>query len=204
MSLMKLAILPTAFLIASTLAFASTSAHPPIDRETLEYLVGKAARHSGLPALTLNELPPIQFVSEADLNKTVCPDDPANCRQLAAVFDDLGYRILVRDDFDISENFNPYDYSFLIHEIVHALQYRSRGAEIFNGCDAVKATEIQAYDAQDSFLKEAGDFHRLGQFIRFSFYCEEETAQKDYLKSKERWDARNASGKFKLDTLPGQ
>lgn len=204
MSLMKLAILPTAFLIASPLAFASTSAHPPIDRETLEYLVGKAARHSGLPALTLNELPPIQFVSEADLNKTVCPDDPANCRQLAAVFDDLGYRILVRDDFDISENFNPYDYSFLIHEIVHALQYRSRGAEIFNGCDAVKATEIQAYDAQDSFLKEAGDFHRLGQFIRFSFYCEEETAQKDYLKSKERWDARNASGKFKLDTLPGQ
>ncbi|MBL7689205.1 MAG: hypothetical protein JNJ49_14310 [Bdellovibrionaceae bacterium] len=204
MSLMKLAILPTAFLIASPLASASTSAHPPIDRETLEYLVGKAARHSGLPALTLNELPPIQFVSEADLNKTVCPDDPENCRQLAAVFDDLGYRILVRDDFDISENFNPYDYSFLIHEIVHALQYRSRGAEIFNGCDAVKATEIQAYDAQDSFLKEAGDFHRLGQFIRFSFYCEEETAQKDYLKSKERWDARNASGKFKLETLPGQ
>ncbi|MBK7891088.1 MAG: hypothetical protein IPJ84_09665 [Bdellovibrionales bacterium] len=199
MSLMKLFVFAIALLTANPIALAAPSAHPPIDRETLEYLVGKAARHSGLPALALNELPPIQFLSEADLNKTVCPDDPENCRKLAAVFDDLGYRILVRDDFDISENFNPYDYSFLIHEIVHALQYRSHGAEIFNGCAAVKATEIQAYDAQDSFLKEAGDFHRLGQFIRFSFYCDEETAQKDYLKSKERWDARNASGKFVLE-----
>lgn len=199
MSFLKLVALSIALLTANSIAHAAPSTRPPIDHETLEYLVGKAARHSGLPALTLNELPPIQFVSEAELNKTVCPDDPANCRQLAAVFDDLGYRILVRDDFDISENFNPYDYSFLIHEIVHALQYRSHGAEIFNGCAAVKATEIQAYDAQDSFLKEAGDFHRLGQFIRFSFYCDEETAQKDYFKSKERWDARNANGKFVLE-----
>ncbi|MCC7406077.1 MAG: hypothetical protein IT288_16915 [Bdellovibrionales bacterium] len=162
------------------------------DQEVLSYMFEKAVRLSGLPAYPIDEMPPIYQVSKSDLNRIVCPQDPENCRNLAAVFDDIEYRILVLNDLLITSNFRPFDYSFVIHEIIHSLQYRARGAEIFNGCDAVYETERQAYTAQDRYLKEEGEFFRASITLRF-FYCDEEAAQGDYRKSKAVWEARQAT-----------
>lgn len=167
------------------------------DIETLEYLFAKAVRLSGLKSISFSELPPIYTISKEDLNKIVCPEDPENCRNLAAVFDDIGYRIFVLDSFEISENFKPYDYSFVIHEIIHALQYRQFGAEIFKNCKAVFETEKLAYESQDKYLKEEGAFQRVAHFLKF-FYCDEEIAKQDYLKSQKVWKKRMSTGVFRL------
>ena len=166
------------------------------DMETLEYLFGKAVRLSGITAYPIAEMPPIYAISKKDLNKEVCPADPENCRNLAAVFDDIGYRILILDDLDISSHFMPFNYSFVIHELVHSLQYRARGAEIFNGCRSVYDTELEAYTAQDRYLKEEGEFFRASVALK-GFYCDEEMANSDYLKSKVVWDDRNKTGSWK-------
>ncbi len=178
------------FLFIFFLTSMALASYPQIsDSEVLEYLFSKAVRLSGLKAYEIKELPPIYVVSTAQLNSEVCPEDPNNCRNLAAVFDDLGYRILIRDDLEISSNFNPMNYSFLIHEIIHSLQYRNFGAEIFNGCEAVFKTEELAYHSQDQYLKEEGDFFRAGMALKY-FYCDENIAQSDYLKSKSIWELR--------------
>lgn len=183
-------------LIALVFSFFSHASQPSVqlvpleDLELVEYLLDKAERLSGLATQRRDLIPPIYAISKADMSKTVCPEDPGNCRNLAAVFDDLGYRILYLDDFEISQNFKPYDYSFLIHELIHWLQYMNYGAEIFNGCDKIYETEFFAYQAQDKYLAEEGAFERVGNFFRFSFACDEEIAQKEYAESKQVWDQR--------------
>lgn len=162
------------------------------DTDLIDYLTDKAERLSKLSNVPREKLPPIFAVSKATMNAQVCPEDPQNCRNLAAVFDDINYRILYLNDFEISQNFKPYDYSFIIHELVHAIQYLNFGAEIFNGCSAIYETEKLAYQVQDKYLEEEGAFERPGNFFRFSFYCDEEIAQKEYLLSKNVWDQRNS------------
>lgn len=182
-------------LLSCSLSLGAEKPQFPVlkDAELVQYFLAKAIRLSGLDPLTTKQLPPIYLVSVDELNREVCPEDPSNCRNLAAVFDDLEYRILVRNDFDLSDNFKPYDYSFVIHEIIHALQYRQKGPEIFRNCQAVYNTELQAYTAQDNYLKEEGDFHRPGTFLRF-FYCDEQQAGRDYQKSLTVWEERLTNG----------
>ena len=187
------------FITFSQVGFGKVNStlNPITDEETKEYLYGKAVRLSGISAYPIAEMPPIYSITKEDLNKEVCPEDPENCRNLAAVFDDIGYRILVLNDLEISSNFKPFNYSFVIHELVHSLQYRARGAEIFNGCGAVYNTELEAYTAQDQYLKEEGEFFRAGIALRY-FHCDEGSAKADYIKSKALWDERNDTGKWKL------
>jgi hypothetical protein len=171
------------------ISFSSHAFEAVSDQETIEYLYSKALHYSGLNPVDIATLPPIFQVSKRELNKIVCPTDPENCRNLAAVFDDIGYRILILDDLEISSNFKPYDYSFVIHELVHALQYRQYGAEIIKDCTAIFETEKQAYRVQDKYLASEGAFQRLGHFLKY-FYCDEEIAKNDYQKSLEVWELR--------------
>lgn len=190
-------------LLVATLSLVTSVGHgeraptltPITDQETKEYLFDKAVRLSGLPAYPTTEMPAMFLISKKDLDREVCPATPESCRNLAAVFDDLGYRILIRDDLDISSNFQAFNYSFVIHELVHSLQYRNRGPEIFNGCAAIYQTELEAYTAQDGYLKEEGEFFRAGIALKY-FFCDEEEAKAEYLKSKAVWDYRRSTGKW--------
>lgn len=179
--------------LAPSLGFSDASPQWPqvTDPELIQIWLEQASHLTGLPAISLSQAPPIFQVSKQDLNQEVCPEDPQNCRNLAAVFDDLHYRVLILADFDLSQNFQPYDESFIIHELIHALQYHRRGPEIFHGCQAIYETEKQAYTAQDLYLKKQGDFHRVGGFFERSFYCDETLAARDYEKSKKAWDDRH-------------
>lgn len=160
-----------------------------LDEDNLQYIFGKASRLSGITKFTLKDMPPIFVVPEETITELVCNGDHYECKNLAAIFDDIKYRILIKDSFDLSDNFDPFGYSFLIHELIHALQYLDRGPEIFKNCDAVFETESEAYHAQDKFLKEEGNFFRAAMALKY-FYCDEEIAKKEYAKSLKVWQER--------------
>lgn len=181
-------------LLSSQISVANINLHPlDVDEETLTYLFDKARRLSGIENFGIEVVPPLYLVTHEQMNQEVCPETPGQCRNLAAVFDDLNYRILVLEDLKISQNFKPFEYSFLIHEIIHALQYRQSGAEIFKDCQAIYETESLAYHSQDQYLKEEGEFFRPSVALK-SFYCDEAEAKGDYLKSKKIWDQRQQEG----------
>lgn len=161
-----------------------------IDEETITYLFEKAQRYSGIKDYNETILPSIYSVSKKEMGDIVCPERPFDCDRLAAVFDDIGHRILILDTFDISSNFKPFDYSFLIHEIIHVLQFAKDGPEIFKDCQAIHHTEEQAYRAQDAYLKDEGEFFRASIALKF-FYCDEVEAKIDYQESLKHWKKSN-------------
>ena len=136
-----------------------------INTELLAYLLAAAVKCSGLPGLPVERLPPIEIVSAEVISSEVCPDDKEGCGNLAAIFDTEHYVILVRDTLDMEK---ALDNSFLLHELVHVLQWTSRGPDIFKDCVASMRTEAEAYRAQNAYLKREGQFARFGEVLRFT------------------------------------
>jgi hypothetical protein len=149
-----------------------------IDANLLVYLLSAAVKFSGLPAIPVAQLPSIRLVSAEYISSKVCPDDKNGCTGLVAVFDTDDYVILVRDSLDLETTF---DNSFLLHELVHVLQFKSRGAAIFRNCLTAIRTESEAYKAQNAYLQHEGQFARFGEGLRFAT-CE---GQQDALSLRE-------------------
>lgn len=142
------------------------------ERATLVWLWEKAQKFSGLQALDpidgISKIP-VLLMPEDELTKSVCPEDPQNCHGLAAVYDTTQVRILVRED--LNPDGDMVAASFLLHEMVHALQAEKfTEDELFGTCERLFRTEQQAYAAQDAFLKSEGQFFRAGSALRF-FIC---------------------------------
>jgi len=139
--------------------------------ETLAFLLTMAISLSGLPGMPVSELPPITPVSQETMFREVCPVHPHDCYGLQAVYDTDGKRVLYLDTLNTEDSF---DNSFLVHELVHVLQYRAYGDTIYAGCAALKRTETQAYAVQNAYLKRQGVFAQVGEGLRFNFMkCED-------------------------------
>jgi hypothetical protein len=140
--------------------------------ETIEWAYEKAQRFSGISSLDpANNWKKIAYyiLTDEELSKQVCPNDPHNCHGLAAVFETVTNTIYIRED--VHPDLSIVNLSFLIHEMVHALQSETRSEdELFGDCAKLYQTEKQAYDAQDAFLKAEGQFFRAGTALRF-FNC---------------------------------
>lgn len=136
-----------------------------ITPDLLAYLLAAAVKWSGLPGIPVEKLPPIQIVSAEYISSQVCPEDKDGCGNLAAIFDTERYAILVRDTLDMEKTL---DNSFLLHELVHVLQLKSHGPDIFKDCLASMRTETEAYRAQNAYLKREGQFARFGEILRFT------------------------------------
>ena len=136
-----------------------------INPDLLAYLLAAAVKFSGLPGLPVEKLPPIQSVSAEYISSEVCPDDKDGCSNLVAIFDTEHYLILVRNTLDMEK---ALDNSFLLHELVHVLQLKARGPDIFKDCLASMRTEAEAYRAQNAYLKREGQFARFGEILRFT------------------------------------
>lgn len=136
-----------------------------VDYELLAYLLAAAVKLSGLPGIPVEHLPPVHVMSAELLSKQVCPDDPGGCTNLVAVFETNDYEILVRDSLDLE---NAMDNSFLLHELVHVLQYKANGEAIFKDCPTSMRTESEAYKAQNAYLKREGQFARFGEVLSFT------------------------------------
>jgi hypothetical protein len=131
----------------------------------LSKLLAAAVHLSGLPAIPVNALPPIVMLTRGELNQTVCPSAPMRCAGLTAAFDTQRYRIVMDNRLDLNE---PYDASFLVHEMVHVLQFMNSGSVGFTSCEAVIESERQAYSVQNAYLRENDKPGSEGAMLRFS------------------------------------
>lgn len=129
------------------------------------FLLDMAVKLSGLPAIPVAALPPIEPVSRATMQQLVCPEASPGCGAIVALFDTDGQRILYLDSLDLE---NSSDNSFLVHEIVHVLQYRQRGDTMYADCAALLRTEGEAYRVQNAYLRREGQFLRVGDVLRFT------------------------------------
>ncbi|MBL8484197.1 MAG: hypothetical protein JNJ60_18515 [Rhodocyclaceae bacterium] len=138
-----------------------------MDTALITFLLELAIKFSGLPSMAVEQLPSFERVSRAEMHHTVCPESQADhgCAGIMAVFDTERNRILYLDTLDLEK---PADNSFLLHEIVHALQYRQHGTAIYADCAALLATEQQAYAAQNAYLRREGVFMRVGEVLRYT------------------------------------
>jgi len=144
--------------------------------ELLARLLAAAIRISNLPAVDLAELPPMEAVSAEQLSHKVCPDSPERCTMVAALFDTESYRIYLRNSLNLND---PMDNSFVVHELVHVLQFRKFGDAYFASCPKRIASEQQAYYVQNNYLGEEGIDWREGFLLRFMKCPPEEAAGAD-------------------------
>lgn len=150
-----------------------------LSAELLARLLAAAVRYSSLPAIDPFDLPPIEQLSAAALSEKVCPDEPSRCSTMAALFDTERYRIYLRDTLNPND---PMDNSFIVHELVHVLQYRRHGADYFASCQRRILSEQQAYAVQNNYLGEEGIDWREGYLVRFMRCPDEERGHPDELR----------------------
>lgn len=136
-----------------------------MDSALIAFLLDMAVKFTGLPAIPPSELPPFQAVSRGEMQRLVCPEEAPSCGAIVALFDTDRYRILYLESLDPE---NAADNSFLMHEIVHVLQYHQRGEAIYADCSALLSTEGQAYRAQNAYLRREGQLMRVGEVLRFT------------------------------------
>lgn len=154
-----------AFAAASVLAQPSRQAEPEFTRpisfeaEVLP-LLAEAVRLSGLPPLARGAEPQVWSVTTAQLRAMVCADDEGvQCNGMQAAFDTDNNRILV---LEWGRQRGPEWESFVVHELVHALQHARYGDAIYASCEAARATEQQAYEVQDAYLRKRSALLRVG------------------------------------------
>ena len=149
-----------------------------LSKELLTDLLAAAIRISQLPGIPADQLPPVIPVNAQFFIDKVCPDQPQRCRSTAALFDTEAYEIYVRKPIDVQ---SPITLSFVVHEMVHVLQFKQGGHTRFEGCQAVLDNEQQAYKVQNIFLYENGSDWREGFSLRF-MTCPPEPKQSDQQK----------------------
>jgi hypothetical protein len=138
----------------------------------MAYLLAAAVRLSGYPGIAIEELPPILLLPPAELSAQSCPDRSDKCARVAAAFEPGEYVIYLRDTLNLED---PADNSFLVHELVHVLQWKRDGDTVFGSCERALESEREAYRVQNAYLKQQGRLARHGHALTFAS-CEESPA----------------------------
>jgi len=139
---------------------------PALDAELLAYLLTAAIRLSGLPGMPAEALPPVITLPPAALAEKACRGHrTADCENIVAAFEPDDYVIYARDTLDFE---SAADNSWLVHELVHVLQWNREGGAIFGTCERALQTERDAYRVQNAYLKREGLLMRAGQVLKFT------------------------------------
>lgn len=144
--------------------------------ELLSRLLAAAIQFSGLPAIGVDALPPVEVLDRDAFYAQVCPSRPARCTAIMAAFDTQRYRILIRDSLDLER---PAENSFLVHELVHVLQYKKDGSTRFMSCEAVLESERGAFDAQNLYMAANGVMQKAGFGLRYMHCPPKPEAERD-------------------------
>jgi hypothetical protein len=144
-----------------------------VDANLIFQLLAFVVRVTSLPAVSEGDLPQMISMSKEAITQEMCPERPSECDTLVALFEPAKYRVLYRNTLDLNKTF---DRSFLLHELVHVLQFKAKGPSIFFTCKDRLLAERQAYMTQDRYLAEKGLEMRVGGALRF-MRCPEEPAQ---------------------------
>ena len=139
---------------------------PALDQELLGYLLAAAIRLSGLPGTPAEALPPVITLPPGSLSERACRGHrTADCERIVSLFDPDDYVIYIRDTLDFEDDA---DNSWLVHELVHVLQWNRDGSAIFEGCERALGAEREAYRVQNAYLKREGLLMRVGQVLNFT------------------------------------
>ena len=125
--------------------------------ELMAYLMATALKLSGLPPIDYT--PPVLLVSPVEMTAIVCPENPLECRSVVSYFSMRHKLILLRSDQDPESNIGS---SFILHEIIHAMQYEQQGGMMYATCWLTIKTEQEAYRIQNQYLKDRGELYRAG------------------------------------------
>jgi hypothetical protein len=140
-----------------------------MDPTLLAQLLSAAIRFTGLPPVEIANLPEIVAMSSEQITAQICPEKPSSCQTLIALYEPTKKRILYRNTLNMKL---VKDQSFVLHELVHVLQYALKGDTVFASCKDTMESEGQAYRAQDRYLGEKGEEYRVGGLFRF-IRCED-------------------------------
>lgn len=132
------------------------------DTVLLSYLLSVAAALSGYPEIPLADMPTLRVMSLAALADEACPDAPAQCDRLVALYDHEREQILIREDLDLQD---AADNSFLVHEFVHVMEARQKGADYQRDCESTLRSERAAYRVQNRYLWQEGRNERFGTML---------------------------------------
>ncbi|MDZ5459120.1 hypothetical protein [Azohydromonas lata] len=153
---------------ASRMPPAAASRHAAIDAVLAADLLAWASRLSGLPNPPGEALPRFIPLPQREIARTVCDDRPAGCESLVAVYDTDRRHILYRDTLDMRD---PTDQSFIVHELVHHLQFLQRGESLFASCQSTLSGEAQAYRVQNLYQDHFRQWQRMGEVLRY-MHCD--------------------------------
>jgi hypothetical protein len=131
----------------------------------MAYLLAAAVRLSGYPGIAIEELPVILRLPPGELAAQSCPARGEKCARVAAAFEPGDYTIYLRDTLDLED---PSDNSFLVHELVHLLQWKRDGDAVFGSCERALESEREAYRVQNAYLKQHGRLARHGHALTFA------------------------------------
>lgn len=136
----------------------------PFYEELIDFLFDSASALSKYPLYEKTKRPQILKKTKVQMTQEICPEDPNNCYNLAAFYNTDKNEITYDEMLDINSD---HDNSFIVHEIVHSLQFHHKGSSIYIDCKATKATELEAYTVQNIYLKKRGQFAQYGEALRF-------------------------------------
>lgn len=132
------------------------------DLQLLAELMVVAAAFSGYPAIPVQQIPPIRVLTGAEMTQEVCPQRPRDCVRIVAQFDAAGPQIRLSDALDLEF---AQGRSFLVHELVHVLQYHHGSRAAAADCASSLRSEQEAYRVQNAYLRSVGVPGRHGQMI---------------------------------------
>ena len=135
-----------------------------VSESVMVSLMIAASRLSGLPAVPVDQMAAVKSISQEEIITLQCPTEPDECSGMVAFYDIPKNTIYLKNTLDLD---STRDLSFLLHEMVHVLQYRALGDTIFSDCDNTVRSEKLAYAVQNKFLLNNGLFDRFGDSLAF-------------------------------------
>jgi len=138
-----------------------------------------ASRLSGLPAVPADQMAAVKSISQEEIITMQCPTEPDECSGMVAFFDIPKNTIFLKNTLDLD---STRDLSFLLHEMVHVLQYKAFGESIFSDCDNTVRSEKLAYAVQNRFLLNNGLFDRFGDSLAYMTCSDVQDAKQGNIK----------------------
>jgi hypothetical protein len=134
------------------------------DLSIITELLAVAVLYTGYPAFQPETLPVVRQLSPAQMIREICPEKPEECLGVVAQYDWQSPQIRLSTDLNLEE---VQGQSFLLHELVHALQHRYRPIYGSDDCNLNLLGEREAYRVQNTFLALKGLEERHGGRLRY-------------------------------------
>jgi hypothetical protein len=150
-----------------------------VSNDLIAYMMIVATKLSGFPAISVEDYPKIEAITQEQINESQCPANTDDCRDMVAFYEHKKNTIFIRNTLDLDSTLGS---SFLIHEMVHVLQYKFLGQSIYKDCQSTIRTERLAYKVQNNYLVDGGVFDRFGDGLAFMTCSENQDVDSGYVK----------------------